>query len=263
MKRSCLLAVALVSLLPVLAMAQSAFDGTWKVDLSKVQMPKKPDVLVLKGGVYQCKTCAPAITVKADGNDHSVSGHPYFDTVAIKVVDDHTIQETDKKAGKVVATSTLTVAADGKTATVDFTDSSDSNAAPITGKATMARVAAGPAGAHSISGAWRNASIQTLSDNGLVLTYKVDGDHLRMTTQTGQSYTAKMDGTEAPYKGDPGITTVTVMKTSANAFTETDKRNGKPISVAEVKVAPDGKTMDVVVHDKLRQTTTSFAAEKQ
>ena len=69
MKRSFLLGVALVSLLPVLAMAQSAFDGTWKVDLSKVQMPKKPDVLVLKDGVYQCKTCVPAMTVKADGND--------------------------------------------------------------------------------------------------------------------------------------------------------------------------------------------------
>jgi hypothetical protein len=263
MKRSFLLGVALVSLLPVLAMAQSAFDGTWKVDLSKVQMPKKPDVLVLKDGVYQCKTCAPAMTVKADGNDHSVTGHPYFDTVAIKIVDDHTIQETDKKDGKVVATSTVTVASDGKTAAVDFTDSSDTNAAPITGKATMARVGAGPTGSHSISGAWRNASIQTLSDNGLVLTYKVEGDQLTMTTPTGQSYSAKMDGTEAPYKGDPGITSVTVMKTGANAFTETDKREGKPISVAEVKVTPDGKTMNVVVHDKLRQTTTSFAAEKQ
>ena len=263
MKRSFLLGVALVSLLPVLAMAQSAFDGTWKVDLSKVQMPKKPDVLLLKDGVYQCKTCVPAITVKADGNDHSVTGHPYFDTVAVEVVDDHTIHETDKKGGKVVATSTLTVAPDGKTASVDFTDSSDTDAAPITGKATMARVSAGPAGSHSISGAWRNASIQTLSDNGLVLTYKVDGNQLNMTTQTGQSYSAKMDGTEAAYKGDPGITSVTVIKTGTHTFTETDKRDGMPVSVAQVKVAPDGKTMDVVVHDKLRQTTTSFAAEKQ
>src|SRR5215469_17058209 len=120
MKRSLLFGVALVSLLPAFAMAQSAFDGTWKVDLSKVQMPAKPDVLSLKKGVYNCETCTPPITVKADGDDHAVTGHPYYDSVAIKVVDDHTIQETDKKNGKVVATSTIAVAADGKTALVDF-----------------------------------------------------------------------------------------------------------------------------------------------
>ena len=31
-------------LVPVLAWAQSPFDGTWKVDLSKAKLPKKPDV---------------------------------------------------------------------------------------------------------------------------------------------------------------------------------------------------------------------------
>jgi hypothetical protein len=263
MKKSLLLGVALASLLPALAMAQNAFEGTWKIDLSKVQMSKKPDVLVLQKGVFQCKTCVPPISVKADGEDHGVTGHPYFDSMAVDVVDDHTIRETDKKGGKVVGTSTTAVAADGKTAVVDFTDSSDTNAAPITGKVTMTRVQAGPPGSHSVSGAWRSTGFQDFSDNGLLMTFKVDGDRLNMTTKTGQSYSAKMDGTEAPYKGDPGITSVSVMKTGASSFTETDKRDGKPITVAEVKVAADGKTMDVVIHDKLRGTTTTFAAEKQ
>jgi hypothetical protein len=263
MKKSWLFGVALISLLPAFAIAQSAFDGTWKIDLNKVQMPTKPDVLLLQNGVYQCKTCAPAITVKADGDDHKVTGHPYFDSVAIKIVDDHTIQETDKKNGKVVATSTIAVTSDGKTAAVDFTDSSDTNAAPVSGKATLSLVTPGPAGSHAVSGSWRNTSIQNMSENGLVMVYKVDGDHLNMSTQTGQSYSAKMDGTEAPYKGDPGITSVTVMKTGADSFTETDKRNGKPVAIAEVKVGPDGKTMNVVFHDKLRGTTTTFVAEKQ
>src|ERR1039457_4830995 len=31
---------------PVVAMAQSPFDGTWKNDLSSVQWPAKPDVLL-------------------------------------------------------------------------------------------------------------------------------------------------------------------------------------------------------------------------
>jgi hypothetical protein len=30
-------------LMPLLAVAQSAFDGTWKIDKNKVGFPKKPD----------------------------------------------------------------------------------------------------------------------------------------------------------------------------------------------------------------------------
>ena len=52
--------VALAALLmPVLAMAQSAFDGTWKVNMNKVEFPKKPDMFLLQNGMYDCKTCTP------------------------------------------------------------------------------------------------------------------------------------------------------------------------------------------------------------
>jgi hypothetical protein len=263
MKKSWLFIIASVSLLPMLAVAQSAFDGTWKVDLSKIQMPHKPEVFLLNNGMYECSTCAPPIKIKADGNDQPVTGHPYYDTVAMKIVDDHTVQETDKKAGKTVATSTFTLSPDGKTVTVEFSDSSDTNGAPINGKGTLVRVAPGPAGSHALSGSWRDQSMQGMSDNALLMTFKVDGDHLNMSTQTGQSYSAKMDGTEAPYNGDPGISSVKVTKTGTHSFTETDLRQGKPISVAIIKIMPDGKTMDVRVDDKLRGTTTTFVAEKQ
>src|ERR1035438_9028450 len=95
-------------LMPMLAAAQSAFDGTWKIDMNKVNFPKKPDVFLLQSGMYECKSCTPPYAIKADGTDQPVSGHPYFDTVAIKVVNDK-IEETDKKQGKVVSTSTSTV----------------------------------------------------------------------------------------------------------------------------------------------------------
>ena len=52
-------------LMPSVVMAQNSVDGTWKIDLSKVQMPKKPDVLLLQNGMYECKTCAPAIDRKS------------------------------------------------------------------------------------------------------------------------------------------------------------------------------------------------------
>jgi uncharacterized Zn-binding protein involved in type VI secretion len=250
-------------LVPVKSAAQSPIDGTWKLDLSKAQMPKKPDVYLLQNGNYECKTCVPAISVKADGQDQKVTGHPYFDSIAVAVVDDHTIAETDKKDGKEVATAKMTVAADGKTATLEFTDSSNSNAAPVTGKANLMHLAPGPSGAHAISGSWRTSSMDNVSDNGLTFTYKVDGDSISMTSPTGQSYTAKLDGSDAAYKGDPGTDGVSVKKFGKDTFEEADKRGGKVISVAKMTVAPGGKTMTIAVVDKLHGTTMSFTADKQ
>src|SRR6266851_5075827 len=256
--------VLLVSFLtPGLAMAQSVFDGTWKVDMKTAQFPTKPDVYLLQDGMYHCKTCVPPIDIKADGQDQKVSGHPYYDMMSVKVVDDRTIEETDKKNGKTVGTSKSWVSADGNTLMFEFTDSSATNADPVTGKGEAMRVAKGPEGSHAISGSWRASKMDAISDNGVLFTYKVAGDSLTMTTPTGQSYTAKLDGTEAPYKGDPGTTSVSVKKTGMNTMEETDKRDGKVIAVARMMVSADGKTMSIAVDDKLHGTKSEFAATKQ
>lgn len=263
MKKRLMLGWLILLLTPVITLAQSPLDGTWKADLSKTQLPKKPDAFLLQNGMYQCKTCVPPFEIKADGQDQKVTGHPYFDSVNITVVDEHTVTETDKKDGKTVATLKTVVAPDGKTATFEFSDSTATSGDPVTGSGEMTRVVAGPAGSHAISGSWRTSKMNSVSDNGLTISYKVDGDTLNMTSPTGLSYSAKLDGTDAPFKGDPGTTSVSVKRMGKNSFEETDKRNGKAISVARLSVAADGKTLNVTVTDKLHGTTAHFVAEKQ
>ena len=263
MKKLSLAASLMLLLTPVVVLAQSAFDGTWKADMNKAQFPKKPDVYLLQNGMYECKTCVPMVKIKADGQDQAVTGHPYYDTAAVKVISDHEIEETDKKDGKTVATSKTSVSPDGKTLTFEFSDSSNSNAAPVTGKGEETRVAKGPAGSNAISGSWRISKFETLSDNAITWTYKVNGDELTMTTPTGQSYTAKLNGTEAPYQGDPGTSAVSVKMSGKDTLEETDKRGDKVISVAKMTLGSDGKTATVVVADKLHGTTSQFVAVKQ
>lgn len=254
----------LTSLLtPALVIGQSAFDGTWKLNLNKAELPKKPDSYVLQGGMYHCKTCVPPIDVKADGQDQKVTGHPYYDTASIRIVDDRTVEETYKKDGKTVITSKTTVSPDDKTLSFEFSDSSATNADPVTGKGEATRVGKGPAGSHAISGSWRTTKMENLSDNGLTVSFKVENDSLSMTNLTGQSYTAKLDGTEAPYKGDPGTTSVSVKRIDKNTIEETDKREGKVIAVLRLTVSSDGKSMTAEVNDKLQGTTSRFVAEKQ
>ncbi len=262
MRKLYLLAIFALSLTPLPAIAQSAFDGTWKVDMNKVDFPKKPAVYLLQNGMYECKTCVPPIEVKADGEDHAVTGHPYYNSVAIKVVNDHEVEETDKKDGKTVATSKMTVSPDGNTMTFDFTDSSNTNAAPVTGKGENTRVGAKPsAGANMISGSWRTTKFENISDNGITWTYKVNGDELTMTNPTGQSYTAKMDGTEAPMKGDPGTTAVKVKKIGDNTIEETDIRDGKVIGI--MKATVNGNTLTATYDDKLQGSSMKYTATKQ
>jgi hypothetical protein len=245
-------------------LAQSALDGTWKINTNNASFSKKPDIEVLQGGMYECKTCVPPYKVKADGSDQAVTGHPYFDAVAITVVNDHEIQETHKKGGKVVSTASVTISPDGNTETVTFSDSSATNGGPpVTGKGTATRTAKGPAGSHLASGSWVTKSIEGLSDNGIVFTYKVSGSEVTMTNPTGQSYTAKLDDTDAPMKGDPGTTSVSVKMIGKNTLEETDKRDGKVIGTWKMTVSADGKTAKGTGVDTLSNRTTSFDVVKQ
>ena len=264
MKRMLFSAALGVLLMPMAASAQSPITGTWKVDMSKVDFPKKPQVFLLQNGMYDCKTCTPPYSIKADGTGQPVTGHPYVDSIAIKVVNDHQIVETDSKGGKIVGTSTTTVSADGKTETFEFRDSSNTNGGPpVTGNGEATLVAKGPAGSHAISGSWRITKMGSLSDNATTFSYKVNGESISLSSPTGQSYTAKLDGSDAPMNGDPGTTSVSVKMLSKSTLEETDKRDGKVISIFKMTVAADGKTAKATVDDKLQNTTTSFAVIKQ
>jgi hypothetical protein len=75
--------------------------------------------------------------------------------------------------------------------------------------------------------------------------------------------TAKFDGKDYPYHGDPGITTASLKKIDANNIEETDKRNGKVIFVTRLTVSADGKTLVAVGEDKLRSQTNEWVLEKQ
>lgn len=99
----------------------------------------------------------------ADGQDQKVSGSDYLNSVAIRVVDSQTIEETDKKDGRIVFKSTTMASPDGKTLTSKFEE--DFGAQPISGEQTYTRISAGPAGSHAISGSWRSEKISKISTN--------------------------------------------------------------------------------------------------
>ena len=249
-------------LVPVLGWAQSPFDGTWKVDLSKTKLPKKPDVFLLQNGTYECKSCNPPVNVKADGTFQAISGDPYRDMLMVKAVDDKHVEMASQKGGKDVGKATRTVSDDGNSMTIAWTYYGNPAGGPVSGTDHMKRVAKGPAGANAISGSWRDEKADVATADALTFSFKSGGDSLSYSTPTGQSYTAKIDGTDAPYVGDPGTTSVS-LKRIGDSIEETDKRDGKVMSVAKLTVAADGKTMTIDVDDKLNGTKSTYVAVKQ
>jgi hypothetical protein len=226
---------------PTLGFGQSPFDGTWRPDPQRASPTAKPDEVQLRNGEYTCNSCEPPYTLKADGKDQSVTGSPYYDTLNITVLDAHTVLKVAKKGGQTIATIKAVVAADGssKTETQTITGMMPATVEVAT---TSSRVAAGPPGSHAISGQWRE--IQTdLTHHDEDTTYRIQGNTLTMSDRMGRSFSAKLDGTDAPYQGDAHYASVALKLIDSRTLEESDKKNGKIVQVNRWSVDPDGQTI--------------------
>ena len=253
--------LAFILLLPMTTFAASPFDGTWIGNVESMKFSDKPDVLVLDKGMYGCSTCVPPYEVKADGTDHAVTGHAYYDSVAVRVESPDSVQVIRKLAGKVTYASSYTISADGKSMHEKWTDLTGKDEATM--DFTNVRVAPSPAGAHTLSGSWRTEKLQNASANGITVTYKSAPGGLAMSSPTGQSYEAKFDGKDSAVAGDPGKTMVSLKSVDAHTIIETDKRLGKVTDVVRMSVSADGRTMQVVDEDKLAGATSSWTMDKK
>ena len=247
---------------PVLVFAQSPFDGTWKTNMTASKLSQKPYEFSVNNGIYDCESCSPKIkNLKADGQDQPVTGQNY-DTMAVQVADANSIHVTGKKAGKPEFEQTRTASEDGKTLTVSSTNYPADGSASYKSESKWTRVSKGPAGSNATSGSWR---IQTVNEDnaGLVTTWKGDGSKLSMSTPTGVSWEAKLDGKEYPVKGTYTNETVAVRPLGDRYIEATFRRDGKLESVDKITVSADGKQMTTVSDNKRFGRVSTFVDEKQ
>ena len=247
--------------LPVMLLAQSPFDGTWKTNMAASKLSQKPYVFSVNNGMYDCESCAPQVNVKADGQDQPVTGQAY-DTIAVQVADANTIHVTGKKAGKTEFEQTRTVSPDGKMLTVSSTNYPADGSQSFKAESKWTRVSKGPAGSNATSGSWR---VQNVNEDasGLTSTWKGGGDSLSMSTPTGMTWEAKLDGKEYPVKGIYANETVSLKPLSDRSIEATYRRDGKIYSIEKITVSPDGKKMTTVVDNKQLGRVSTFVDEKQ
>jgi hypothetical protein len=252
--------VASTILTPAVLFAQSPFDGSWRTDMAKSTVSPKPNVFTLSGGMYDCSSCSPTISVKADGQGQPVMGQEY-DTISVREIDPKSIEIKTMKNGKPVFEQTRTVSDDGSTLMVKTTYHPPAGDAAVTSEVTGTRVGEAPAGAHASSGSWQISKISQ-SENGLVTTYKSNGDELTMSTPNGEGYTAKLDGNDYPVTGEYFYNTVSLKRVDDRTIDETDKRDGQVVDTSTITISADGNTMTVVETNPMTGRTSTWVAEK-
>ena len=138
--RMLLLTVALCFAATALGFAQSPQMGTWKLDEAKSKIPagfvknstviyanEGDNVKVTTNGTDKDgKPQHTEWTGKFDGKEYPLTGDSTADSRSYKMIDEHTLELTNKKSGKATTSGRVVVSANGKTRTLHLTGTDSS-----------------------------------------------------------------------------------------------------------------------------------------
>src|SRR4051812_28502374 len=231
----------------------SVFDGVWRPQYAPGP-DELPDVLSLADGIYECLSCAPPYQVVADGRDHAVAGHPRFETLSVTGVDDRTVRLIGRRGGTATYESTMVVAQGGSTMTETRTAGmpvgdvivpimtpmagGPDGQRPVLFRTSAGRIGSPTAGAHLVSGSWKVME-RDLPNHDEDTIYQMAGDSLTMSDRMGRSYTARLDGTVAPYHGDPRFDGVSLRPIDEQTIEESNLSGGEIVQMTRWRVDPD------------------------
>ncbi|MGB2663474.1 MAG: hypothetical protein WAK48_05695 [Candidatus Acidiferrum sp.] len=256
--KSAPIALLLVVLFPGMSRSQCPFDGTWVIDTGQNRnfAAEKPIALSLSDGIFRDGNRV----LKADGKDQKVPVTGYWDTVSVRIVDEHMVEVTSKKAGKPMYTETDTVSPDGNTLTQVVKDTTE--AETVTFETGFRRIAPAPPGAHVLSGSWQIFK-QSRSANSTIITYKCTSRGFSAETPLGEKFDAKFDGKFYLIEDDPAHTMVAVKRINANTVEMTNQRDGKIVFVVRLEVTPDGKAIHASSESKEDGSVKTWGLHKK
>jgi hypothetical protein len=130
--KTLLVTIALCFATGTACFAANAQMGTWKLNMKKSKLThdaNRNNTVVYSSTLFQTKVTIDGTDAKGkpihsewtgqfDGKDHAVTGDAMEDMRSYTKVDDHTMNFTMKKGGKLVLTGRIVVAPDGKSRTV-------------------------------------------------------------------------------------------------------------------------------------------------
>ena len=235
MRNAVLLSVCACGLV---AAADAPYAGTWKMDPAKSDFGNTTVTYEqLPGGEMKATADGVSYTFKADGKDAMT---PWGMTMAYKSTGPNSWDVTEKMNGKVTATSTMKLGADGKTLTMDSKRMKPDGTSSMDSM-TFTRVSGGP----GLAGKWQTKKMTSSSPDTLTLTPKGNDGVTIVLGNLGATCDAKFDGKDYPASGSmfPSGWTCAVAKSGARGIDLTWKKDGKDMYKSTLTASADGKML--------------------
>ena len=103
----------------------------------------------------------------------------------------------------------------------------------------------------------------TFPENWLTRRLDNSQDGLSLSRNNGESYEAKVDGTENPVTRNADADTVSLKWVNGRTLEQTRRKAGKVLNVARMRVSRDGRLMTIWIEDKQGGTILSYVERKQ
>jgi hypothetical protein len=217
--------------------ADPPYAGDWKMNAGKSDFGEATMTFEqLPGGEMKTTMDGQSYSFKTDGKDNMT---PWGMTMAWKPADSSSWQITEKTNGKVSATGTVKLAADGKTLIMD-TKRVKADGGTTDDSMTLQRVSGGP----GLAGKWKTRNLKSSSPETLKLVPKGDGLKIMIGNEGGVC-DAKFDGKAYPATGPlwPAGWTCVVARNGTRGLDMTWKKDGKDMYKSSMVVSDDGATL--------------------
>jgi len=243
----------------LIAADQLPFTGTWRLRAPAITGQ------VVRGevskGVYTCSPCAdPVNNMPVDGADHPVANSP--DTYNIRAVGATGIELVRKSKGKIVARTIRIASDDGQR--LDVLQLQDLPNGDVVWRLTKLERVGGPvAGAHPVSGSWKQVSMDHSSNSLPEFSYEQTADGLKLMDlrpTASAIYDAKFDGKD--YPADDGMT-VSLRRIDDRTIEESWKQKGVEQTRARMVISADGKTLTQTHFRGTEQTGAPQVSDRQ
>jgi len=243
LNRAFVAAIALGCAFAATVPAASPFSGKWKFNAAKSKLTGTTDSVAAAGAnTWKFTYGSFSWTVKADGTDQPT---PFGTTVALKALSPFKWEITDKAKGKVAATETWELAADGKSMTRTSTGKREDGTS--FNDVVMVKRTAGDKG---FEGTWESTDVKASpseidiadnGDNGLTLT--VPAENVKLTV----TFDGKDNAAQGPKV--PAGMMLSAKSAGPRKVEATTKVNGKVLDSETWEVSADGKTFTYTEKD--------------
>lgn len=242
-------------------MPVSPFNGTWLMEIPSSKSAE-PESFSLSRGIFSRGDDKSKITIKADGNFHSIPDDGYVDAISVIILGPRELREQDRLKGKLVYSVTYRVSVDGKTLTRKVVDFSKPNKRPIPTVITDRRIDKYRPSVSLISGRWQKVDIKTTRSH-LTENIKLIGSRFISSKLGGAGYDAAIGGPPVPVKGDAADARVAVSMPNDRTAVIDMSRNGRSTVRMTMVLLPNDRTIKVIARRISDGTDTQWLLRRQ